>query len=617
MRHRDGQLFLRLTSKLSGALRKPQQEVAIGSEETPIERAVSLPVVHRLAILYLVLPVVIWLVGWFHWWLGIPAALLIAAALGRPILPSWKVTSWKISFSPTTGVLLLIALALVMATAAGGVFDLDNHNFIKHRAILLHLSRDDWPIYFTTYLELPLLLRYYLGYYIVPGLLGKWFGVAALNWAVPLWTWCGAALALLLFTRGYRGWTVLVAVPTLIFFGMAVRLIPVWEIAADYSFLRRFAFSPQHIIAAVLYSLLLIQLRKSAEFLKVSGIVIATSLLWSPFIAIGLLPLVGVLILQNGVHAFLRWKNLLATPPLALLLIVYLSSGTNSFPHGWIWEVLDWHGIAAIVTFVTTLLLLAFLILLLRPSLRHDPMFLTYPVVLPVSLLYSYGFLNDWSKHILSLTVVVLCYYGAKTLVLGWRDYREWYLRVALGFIILVVVSGSIPPAADYALMAVNSRDFRVFRYERMEEQTTLLTAIRPHLHGQYAAPATAWQQLLLRDDGTNALLDKGQLIINSDYAVYLRDKRLVYVQPMCGPEEFDSRFILHVVPVDRTILEGREHDNQDFYFDWNGIRLAETCIVVRDLPAYEIASFTTGQYIGGQNPRGDKWLAVYRMGAQ
>ena len=43
-------------------------------------------------------------------------------------------------------------------------------------------------------------------------------------------------------------------------------------------------------------------------------------------------------------------------------------------------------------------------------------------------------------------------------------------------------------------------------------------------------------------------------------------------------------------------------------------MRIATTCIVVRDLPAYEIATITTGQYIGGANPTGHKWLAAFEM---
>ena len=235
-------------------------------ERAPSSHPDPLPVVHRLAILYLVLPVAIWLVGWFHWWLGIPAVLLMAAALGSAMLPGRQFSSWRISFTPTTGALLLLALVWVMATAGGGVFDVNNYNWDRNRALLLDLSRHEWPVYYTTHLELPLLLRYYLGYFMVPGLVGKWLGAAALNWAVPLWTWAGAALALLLFARGYRGWWALAAVPILVFFSLAEDPLVKWGVLEIHSALWHFSNSPQHFIPGVLFTLLLLQLRTQAQF---------------------------------------------------------------------------------------------------------------------------------------------------------------------------------------------------------------------------------------------------------------------------------------------------------------------------------------------------------------
>ena len=572
---------------------------------------------HRLAILYLAAPVAIWLIGWFHWWLGIPAVLLLALALFRPLLAAVKVPSWRSAFTPTTGAVLLIALAWVMATAAGGVFDIANYDWDKHRAILLHLSRDDWPVYFTTYLELPLLLRYYLGYYMVPGLLGKWLGVAALTWAVPLWTWCGSVLALLLFTRGYRGWPVLAMAATLIFFGITVPLIPVYEGDRDYSLLRIFAHAPQHFIPSVLYPLLLIQLRRHPQFLPISGVVIATSLFWSPFIAIALLPLVGVLIVRNGSRQFLHWQNLLLAPPLALLLAAFVSSGAARIQRGWLWEGFGFHDITIRATYLITLLLLALLIVLLRPSLRRDPMFLIYPALLPLILAYSYGRHGDWPTQMLSVVITVLCYFGARAIVDNWGDIGEWYRRAIAAIVVLIAVGGSIQPAALNASYARNFHDFRVLRYERIEKHDTIFTAVRPHFHDQYVVQAAPWLQLLLKDDGPDAYPDRGPLIIDSDFQVFLNDKRLVYLRPQCSLEDTRTRFILHVFPVDAKILDGRESDNQDFYFTWNGMRIAGTCVVVRDLPAYEIASFTTGEYVGGHTPTGVKWAVRYHIPAQ
>ena len=58
---------------------------------------------------------------------------------------------------------------------------------------------------------------------------------------------------------------------------------------------------------------------------------------------IGLLPLVGVLLLRNGLRPFLSWPNLVLAPPLTGLLAVYLASGTaDSIPRGWLWERYEW-----------------------------------------------------------------------------------------------------------------------------------------------------------------------------------------------------------------------------------------------------------------------------------
>ena len=582
----------------------------------------SIPVVHRLTILYLVLPVVIWLVGWFHWWIGIPAVLLLAFALARSILPSWRVpfwnmSLWRTSLTPVTGVIILAGLAWVMATAAGGVFDIENYDWDKHRAVWLHLSRDDWPVYFTTYFELPLILRYYLGYYMVPGLLGKWLGVAALNWAVPLWTWCGAALMLQLFTRGFRVLPALAGTLVIVLFGITVPFIPLYEGDRDYSLYRIFTHAPQHFIPSVLYSLMLIQLRHHAHFLTVSGVVVATSIFWSPFIAIALLPLVGVLMLQNGIRPFMRWQNLLVAPALALLLASYVSSGAARFQRGWLWEGYSFNDIAIRVTYTITLLLLAILIVLLRPKLRSDPMFLIFPIVLPVFLAYSYGEHGDWPTQALSTPITVLCYFGMRAALRNWHNFSVWYRRTALAIFSLIVVAGSIQPAVINVSYAANFRDFRVFRYERIKQHDTIFRAVRTRFQEQYVIPAPAWLQLLLRHKGPDSYPDRGNLIVDSEYQVYINKKRLAYIRYNCSLEERHTRFILHVVPVDTKLLEGRESFNFDFYFQWNGMRIMDNCIVVRDLPTYEISSITTGQYIGGHTPTGVKWAAKYHMPVQ
>ena len=286
--------------KIVGTLLKRSRE---GSQGTAFP---SLSVPHRLAILYLMTPLVVWLVGWFQWWFGIPAAALLALGLWQALSGSWRV-----SLRPIHLVLLLIAAGWVMVTAAGGVFDVHNFDWFKHRGILLDLSNGSWPTYLPTYIDAPVLLRYYIGYYMVPGLLSNLFGLATLNWAVPLWTWCGVALMLILFTREHRGWTAILAALILVFFsGMDIVRIALFEgldwlevsvdlqgwpriwlgerdswagtmgLVLHYSpHMGGMMWVPQHFIAGVLYVLLLVQLFREPRFLAVSGVLLAESLL--------------------------------------------------------------------------------------------------------------------------------------------------------------------------------------------------------------------------------------------------------------------------------------------------------------------------------------------------
>ena len=210
----------------------------------------KLSALHRLTILYLMLPVLIWLLGWFHWWLGVPVAVLLGLALWPAVAGSWRPSLplmlslvllgrllaalaggllgldieawfglpttallvfalWKALSGPRRGelppatlALLLVALGWVMLTAAGGVIDLANADWQKHRALFISLSNGSWPTHVPSYFSTAPLLRYSIGYYLAPGLVGQWLGPAALNWAVPLWTWCGVALMILLFNYG-------------------------------------------------------------------------------------------------------------------------------------------------------------------------------------------------------------------------------------------------------------------------------------------------------------------------------------------------------------------------------------------------------------------------------
>ena len=72
----------------------------------------------------------------------------------------------------------------------------------------------------------------------------------------------------------------------------------------------------------------------------------------------------------------------------------------------------------------------------------------------------------------------------------------------------------------------------------------------------------------------------KGELIIRSKYDVYLDGKTLTYVKSPCAHDDAGNRFILHVIPVDTSVIEGRISRNLGLFLygrerlaRWRGLR--------------------------------------------
>ena len=96
-----------------------------------------------------------------------------------------------------------------------------------------------------------------------------------------------------------------------------------------------------------------------------------------------------------------------------------------------------------------------------------------------------------------------------------------------------------------------------------------------------------------------------GAPIIRSDFDVHLTDDALIYVKDGCSENDTDAPFFLAAFPVKQSDLpEGsrqRGFQNLDFGFRGNGIRQGdERCVALVQLPDYDIARISTGQYIQG-----------------
>lgn len=568
----------------------------------------SLPVVHRLALLYLALPLGIWLLGWFKWWVGLPATGLLVLALGPALRGSWR--GWP---SPATWGVALGALGWIMLSAIGGVFDGFNLNWLEHRATLLDLGRYPWPAFLPDELAAYVaadenppspLLRYYLGWYMVPGLAARWWGPGALQWAVPLWSWLGVSLILLLLTRNRRGWHAGLGVAIFVFFsGLGVLLETLGERVADFVVPMRGLENPQHFMPAGLYALLMAQLRRHPRFLAVSGVALAAAPFWSAFVAVGLLPLIAALWWTNGLRPFLRWPNLCLAVPLAGLTILYLTAGTLDFPRGWLWELHGWPLLARQLPliYLGEFGLLAFLLQRVRPQLRRDPFFVASLLTLLLLPLYHFGQAGDLRANGSRPAIVLLIWFCVETLpVQGLRSAwkRPRARRYAALGLALVWALGAVTAAQE---LARNLRDVYPFRYAAHAQHTTLVD-LPVAWQRQNAAPALpALLGALLREAGNReANFRRGELILRGVWDLYWADNRLVYVKAPCVPADLEDLYV-QAVPADRArhadAFRRLRMDSFGYrYLLHQGRHMGNACGLIWPAPSFALKAVRTGQ---------------------
>ena len=335
--------------------------------------------------------------------------------------------------------------------------------------------------------------------------------------------------------------------------------------------------------------------------------------------ALGLLPLAGVLLLKNGLRPFLRWPNLLLALPLAGLLVVYLTRGTATLPQGWLWEFYGWEplfkGLRAfyLIEFMT----LAGLLWLVRPPLRRDPFFLAAVVTLLLVPWYQMGIYGDFSRRASLPAIMLLCWYTAAFLAnTRGRVLRGW----ALGGLIVVLGIGTFNPLFQ-VLRATSHHSFGGFHYG--QHRLIYWEKLIPKLHDQYMTyDIPIWYLSLLRDKDdayTNIGIEKGELIIRSNYDVYLDDDRAIYIKDPCFQSDIEPRFFLHVYPVDSDDLPAksrqRGYDTLDFSFPGHGFRSGGKCLAIHELPRYAISRIETGQLTSGDGMTRVVWEGSFAVG--
>ena len=513
----------------------------------------SISLLHRLSIIYLSLPLAIWLLGWFHWWFSLPVVAVLIAALWpfmanigrreyaavrewmenrrarrarrsetrrqrrrrlqeerlRGVSTEADIPWWGIA---TIVIILIVAAVLVIVSGAGGWADVTNSDWNKHRGVFSAVASWQWPVHVPTRDDLPdPMLRYYLGYYMVPSALSKLLGEEVLKWLIGLWTWVGISLGLLIFAKYFSRWGVLAAVAIFVLFsGMDVFrwIVPLgsdlfvafgleWnEGAIDMQFIGTTAnvlWSPQHLIPAVIVTFMLIQLWQNQKFLAASGVIVVMTAFWSPFVALGLLPFAGLIALHQGIRPFLTWQNVAVSIPLAALIALYLVSNIGDVERGWLWERHEWSELAAFLPhfFLAEFGILAALLLLLAPELRRSGLFIV-AIAMPVLLsFYTYGIFNDLYFRTVLPASLIIAFFAVALIIdsAGRISLMTIRQRSLLALVVIVLAIGVISPYVEVRRSITTWSDYAfpwgtepppADAFEVIEDETYFLYSGRP-----------------------------------------------------------------------------------------------------------------------------------------
>ena len=121
-------------------------------------------------------------------------------------------------------------------------------------------------------------------------------------------------------------------------------------------------------------------------------------------------------------------------------------------------------------------------------------------------------------------------------------------------------------------------------------------------------APMLSWGKLRPGADDFRAASDavaaaSSPVARSGDWAIYHTDGALYYISQNCAPERVETRFFLHITPVDLADLPAHRRwhgfDNRNFDFRWRGGYFEGDCITQQPLPDYPIAAVETGQLDG------------------
>jgi hypothetical protein len=462
---------------------------------------------HRISILYLTFPFILFCFGWLRLSIAIPISLIILFTLYQllsqsPIPQSSNslITNYEIPKHqlPT----LLITFAWLILSGLGG-YAFQNWDHHWRNAVFHDLINFDFPVYYSQPESGPVkMLVYYVGYWLPSAIVGKFFGWDIANLFLFLWSWLGIILVTLQLSNFLKTSAIKTTLLLIFFSGLdslgvlffpqeyptlfpAVTHLEIWSGSLQYSsFTTQLFWVFNQAIPAWLCIIVIASEAKQShvELGIASGekqvhprndvIIFIWSLcfFFAPLASIGLFPylLIKIFKEQNIKSLFknISYPILLSSAIIVLLSTFYFSANTAAQTRGF-------QSIPFTEFIFFFLLEGGILWLLLAPSKYRDPRWIITGILLIIIPFIQIGSGRDFVMRASIAPLFYLMLLTAETI------FQKQTTRKFLITIYLLLLIGALTP-----LYEINRSIYRTYEYYFiLDEEQRIQTLPKPATH--------------------------------------------------------------------------------------------------------------------------------------
>jgi len=460
-------------------------------------------------LVYLAIPFFIFFLGWLRWPLAILMTVLLGAALWaalRQLLPGRRSVRFRKLLPGNAANCAFAFGGLVFLLYVSGIsgFGFQTSDWEKHFAIVNDLARNPWPVLYPADSAWPVAryLTYYFAYHLPAASVASWLGPLAGDITLFLWTLIGVWLSCLWVSRlcGSCSWLVWIG-----WFGLGgmdivgillhsafvsyspPRIDGWWAAFGEFpSNFNLLIWVPQHMIGGWLATGLVLwhagrffESKRAPDesdppVFPLCLLAVSLSSLWSPFITLGLAPVILLVAWRAGLPA--SFRQLVQNPFIiagaaatVLLTAIFLSSvSRDAVPSGWSllrWPWKLWLIKAAFACLLNFGIQAALVLSLLRLRNSKDSsrtwIWLAV-IVLSLIPLYYAGAYNDFMMRVSIPSLFILHVLMLRTLRIELSQFRPLNWRASGLAACMILGLGYLASNLTYHLVNthLNTRNF-------------------------------------------------------------------------------------------------------------------------------------------------------------